>query len=245
MAVSAANAWAEDIDRRSRPPTGPLDEPTPATGRAGPIADLVGPGVGPGGPGVAAGRGSDEVSVLSGPGPAPCACARPPAPSAAEAERSYGPAEPWSWPSGPAGGTGPDRAAPASRTRPGGRRDNPLRAGLVDRAEEWRWSSLRWLASPERAPVRLEPGTVPRGSLWVEGVNAASADVELETVRESVRWDRPFGTSAWARETARRWAWSTACGRRVGRERSKRRREKGPQITQSASRSRDVPVSPV
>src|SRR5262249_45068832 len=47
---------------------------------------------------------------------------------------------------------------------------NPLRAGLVDRAEAWPWSSLRWLVAPERAPVRLEPGTVPRGSLWVAGV---------------------------------------------------------------------------
>ena len=47
---------------------------------------------------------------------------------------------------------------------------NPLRAGLVGRAEEWRWSSLCWLSAPEQGPVRLEPGTVPRGTLWVEGV---------------------------------------------------------------------------
>jgi putative transposase len=80
---------------------------------------------------------------------------------------------------------------------------NPLRAGLVARAEEWPWSSLRWLASPERAPVRLEPGTVPRGRLWVDGVNAVTADVELERVRESVRRDRPLGSSSWTLETAR------------------------------------------
>jgi putative transposase len=46
---------------------------------------------------------------------------------------------------------------------------NPLRAGLVDRAGAWSWSSLRWLAAPAGAPVRLELGTVPRGALWVEG----------------------------------------------------------------------------
>jgi putative transposase len=39
---------------------------------------------------------------------------------------------------------------------------NPLRAGLVGRAEEWPWSSLRWVSAPAQAPVRLEPGTVPR-----------------------------------------------------------------------------------
>ncbi len=40
---------------------------------------------------------------------------------------------------------------------------NPPRAGLVERAEAWRWSSLRWLALPDEAPIRLVPGTVPRG----------------------------------------------------------------------------------
>ncbi len=80
---------------------------------------------------------------------------------------------------------------------------NPLRAGLVERAEAWPWSSLRWLAAPERGPVRLEPGTVPRGTLWVEGVNAVTADIDLEIIRQSVRRDRPFGTSGWTLETAK------------------------------------------
>ena len=80
---------------------------------------------------------------------------------------------------------------------------NPLRAGLAERAEAWPWSSLRWLAAPERCPVRLEPGTVSRGSLWIEGVNAPTADVELEALRESIRRDRPYGADGWVRETAR------------------------------------------
>ena len=80
---------------------------------------------------------------------------------------------------------------------------NPLRAGLVGRAEEWPWSSLRWVSAPAQAPVRLEPGTVPRGMLWVEGVNAVTADVELGNIRDSVRRDRPFGTSGWTLETAK------------------------------------------
>jgi hypothetical protein len=40
-------------------------------------------------------------------------------------------------------------------------------------------SSLRWLSAPERAAVRLEPGTVPRGTLWMDGLNAVT-DVDLE-----------------------------------------------------------------
>jgi putative transposase len=80
---------------------------------------------------------------------------------------------------------------------------NPLRAGLVGRAEEWTWSSLRWLSAPEQAPVRLEPGTVPRGTLRMEGVNAETADIDVENIRQSVRRDRPFGTSTWTLETAK------------------------------------------
>jgi putative transposase len=82
---------------------------------------------------------------------------------------------------------------------------NPLRAGLVNRAEAWSWSSLRWLASPDQAPVRLEAGTVLQGTAWVEGVNAAmtEAEVEVERVRESVRRDRPFGSAGWTTATAR------------------------------------------
>jgi putative transposase len=79
---------------------------------------------------------------------------------------------------------------------------NPLRAGLVQRAEDWEWSSLRWLATPERSPVRLEPGTVPRGSAWLDGVNAPTSETEVERVRECVRRDRPFGADAWTRATA-------------------------------------------
>lgn len=80
---------------------------------------------------------------------------------------------------------------------------NPLRAGFVEQAEAWRWSSLPWLEAPERAPVRVEVGAVPRGTLWVEGVNAATADVEEEAVCESIRRDRPYGSETWARATAR------------------------------------------
>jgi putative transposase len=80
---------------------------------------------------------------------------------------------------------------------------NPLRAGLVDRAEAWPWSSLRWLAVPDQAPVRLEPGTVLRGTEWVEGVNVAMTEGEVERVRECVSRDRPFGSSAWTLTTAR------------------------------------------
>jgi putative transposase len=79
---------------------------------------------------------------------------------------------------------------------------NPLRAGLVERAQDWPWSSLRWFKSRERTPVKLEEGTIARGDQWGEEVNAASADIDLETIRLSMRRDRPFGSPEWMREAA-------------------------------------------
>jgi putative transposase len=89
---------------------------------------------------------------------------------------------------------------------------NPLRAGLVARAETWEWSSLKWLATPERSPVRLEPGTVPRGTQWQDGVNAPMSEAEVDRLRECVRRDRPFGADAWTRATAARLGLESSLG---------------------------------
>jgi hypothetical protein len=35
---------------------------------------------------------------------------------------------------------------------------NPLRAGLVPQAQDWRWSSLRWLLDPPRLPFLRRKG---------------------------------------------------------------------------------------
>jgi putative transposase len=76
---------------------------------------------------------------------------------------------------------------------------NPLRAGLVERAEAWRWSSL-W-PDPEDAPTR-GPGPAPRGPDWTAFVNAPMTDSEVEAIRLSVRRDRPYGTDTWTTATA-------------------------------------------
>jgi putative transposase len=82
---------------------------------------------------------------------------------------------------------------------------NPLRASLVLRAEEWRWSSLwrrscggeaerSWLASwPIRAPAN-----------WLERVNQTEDEQELESLRRSVQRGRPFGQADWQKEIAKR-----------------------------------------
>ena len=44
---------------------------------------------------------------------------------------------------------------------------------------------------------------MPRGSRWIDGVNAVSTDSEVDRLRECVRRDRPFGSANWTMATAR------------------------------------------
>jgi putative transposase len=68
---------------------------------------------------------------------------------------------------------------------------NALRARLVNRAEDWKWSSLsrrmdeapRWLAA--------WPCEYPRD--WVEAVNTPQTDAELLAFRTASSLGRPFG----------------------------------------------------
>jgi putative transposase len=75
---------------------------------------------------------------------------------------------------------------------------NPLRASLVERAEQWPWSSL---CLGGEKPL-LDPGPAPRGAGWIEAVNAAMTEAECESIRTSIRRNRPLGTEAWVRRTA-------------------------------------------
>ncbi|MGE3639803.1 MAG: transposase [Pirellulales bacterium] len=73
---------------------------------------------------------------------------------------------------------------------------NALRAGLVERAEDWRWGSLaRWLEPTE--PTLLSPWPIPRLPRWTERVNVPLTERELRDIRHSVQRGRPFGTGRW------------------------------------------------
>jgi putative transposase len=82
---------------------------------------------------------------------------------------------------------------------------NALRAGLVAQAQAWRWSSLRRRESEntdDRAILARWP--LPRPRDWVEIVNAAQTEAELEAVRRAIRRNSPFGNPDWLRSIARR-----------------------------------------
>jgi putative transposase len=82
---------------------------------------------------------------------------------------------------------------------------NPLRAGRVARAEEWRWSSLARRQRPEEHLLPLLcPWPVPLPEAWTRHVQQPETDAELAAVRRCVVRNQPFGSALWQRQTAAR-----------------------------------------
>jgi putative transposase len=80
---------------------------------------------------------------------------------------------------------------------------NALRAGLVARAEGWRWGSLwRRTRAVGASTELLHDGPVALPADWLERVNAPQTEAELEAVRRSVGRGRPFGSETWCQGTA-------------------------------------------
>jgi putative transposase len=74
---------------------------------------------------------------------------------------------------------------------------NPLRAGLVERAEEWPWSSLAWRVAKGR-PVGKRPAMLAKWPIvcprdWIERVNAPITPAEVEALQHSIDRGAPFG----------------------------------------------------
>jgi putative transposase len=79
---------------------------------------------------------------------------------------------------------------------------NPLRAGLVARAQEWPWGSL-WVRSQTTSTSLLSAWPVEPQADWESSVNTPQTDSELARLRKSVVSGHPFGAEAWRQETAR------------------------------------------
>lgn len=81
---------------------------------------------------------------------------------------------------------------------------NALRAQLVERAEQWRWSSLYLRGSGDaRVTSLLHPWPLPLPGEWTAMVNEAQTEAELAGVRRSVKRGSPYGTPPWQQQTAR------------------------------------------
>ena len=75
---------------------------------------------------------------------------------------------------------------------------NPLRANLVARAEQWRWSSLyRWARGSADDKKLLASWPLPRKPNWVDHVNSPQTEAEAQAVRRSIERGSPFGDEPW------------------------------------------------
>ena len=76
---------------------------------------------------------------------------------------------------------------------------NALRAGLVQRAEHWRWGSLDWRrAARPPIPVAESPILLPED--WLEWVNQPQTEAELDALRKCLNRQRAYGDARWVKQ---------------------------------------------
>ena len=73
---------------------------------------------------------------------------------------------------------------------------NPIRAGLVQRIDQWPWSSRQQQALLDPWPVELPPD-------WDQWADTPLFDHELAGIRTSVNRQAPFGAPQWQEQTAK------------------------------------------
>jgi len=79
---------------------------------------------------------------------------------------------------------------------------NPLRANLVERAEQWEWSSAGRAKKP--LPAWLHVGPVRYDGNWLRWVNRPQTAAEEESLRRCIARGSPFGGPIWQRLMASR-----------------------------------------
>ncbi len=103
---------------------------------------------------------------------------------------------------------------------------NALSAGLVKRAEDWRWSSLwaRKHGEPELRNILCD-WPVDRPGDWVRRINAPITAGELARLELSEQRERPYGEESWVTRTVRQLGLEHTL-RREGRPSAAEKKEK-------------------
>lgn len=102
---------------------------------------------------------------------------------------------------------------------------NAFRAGLAERAEQWRWGSLwRRVSGDDEQKSLLTEGPLPWPADWLELVNRPETEEELSALRTCVTRSRPFGGERWVARIARRLGMEATL-----RPRGRPRKDKGKQ----------------
>lgn len=80
---------------------------------------------------------------------------------------------------------------------------NALRAGLVKKAADWRWSSLAHRLNEWEPKSRLSAWPVRRPRDWAAYVKKPQTEAELKLLRRSTNRGRPYGDEEWEATTAK------------------------------------------
>jgi putative transposase len=80
---------------------------------------------------------------------------------------------------------------------------NPVTAGLLKQAQQWRWGSL-WVRETGTAEQRrlLAPWPIDRPRGWIQTVNTPLSEKELNHLAISLRRSRPYGDERWTQQAA-------------------------------------------
>jgi putative transposase len=80
---------------------------------------------------------------------------------------------------------------------------NSLRADLVSKVQEWRWSSVHQRLTKGRLDALLAAWPVPMPRDWLARVQRPETEAELEAVRRAVQKGQPYGSATWQHATAK------------------------------------------
>ncbi|MDP3772435.1 MAG: transposase [bacterium] len=98
---------------------------------------------------------------------------------------------------------------------------NPVRAGLVTQAEEWRWGSAwRRIHGASAREKLLSPFPLEISTTYKEWINTPESLKELEEIRTSVNKGAPYGGESWVEKTVKQFKLD-ATMRNPGRPRGK------------------------
>jgi putative transposase len=84
---------------------------------------------------------------------------------------------------------------------------NAVRAGRVERAADWPWSSAGQQALAADLQVELSPLPIVRRKDWAQWVDRPQTPAEEESLQRCIRQNRPYGDLAWMRRMHKRLGW--------------------------------------
>ena len=78
---------------------------------------------------------------------------------------------------------------------------NAVRAHLVERAQNWPFSSISEQWDPDWPPIHAWP--LPRPANWLDHVNEEEPPLELDKLRAAIKRSTPYGSTEWREKLPR------------------------------------------